>query len=190
MPNMRDPGCSLQGPNYDGHPQRRRNKSHSAPVGERMGMCSRYELESFVCEGEYRQGLDRILSAFLTNISQPQQQAVWVSGFYGSGKSHLVRVLEYLWRDVEFPEGARARSLVTLPSDLRCEPCGVVTIRQARGRLVVRSGHSRVRELAPSDWRCWLSSSGELNLPEQYPAALPGYMAQAKRLVRRCGRRS
>ena len=41
----------------------------------------RYEMESFVCEGEYRLGLDRILSAFLTNISQPQQQAVWVSGF-------------------------------------------------------------------------------------------------------------
>ena len=78
----------------------------------------KYELESFVCEGEYRQGLERILSAFLTNMSQPQQQAVWVSGFYGSGKSHLVRVLEYLWRDVEFPDGARARSLVTLPSDI------------------------------------------------------------------------
>ena len=73
----------------------------------------RYELESFVCDGEYRLGLERILSAFLTNVSRPQQQAVWVSGFYGSGKSHLVRVLEYLWRDVEFPDGARARSLVT-----------------------------------------------------------------------------
>ena len=46
----------------------------------------RYELESFVCEGEYRKGLDRILSAFLSNISQLQQQAVWVSGFFGSGE--------------------------------------------------------------------------------------------------------
>ena len=34
---------------------------------------------------------------------------MWVSGFYGSGKSHLMRVLEYLWRDYELPSGASAR---------------------------------------------------------------------------------
>ena len=78
----------------------------------------RYELESFVCDGEYRSGLERILSSFLTNTGQPEQQAVWVSGFYGCGKSHLVRVLECLWRDVKFPDGARARSLVSLPQDI------------------------------------------------------------------------
>jgi hypothetical protein len=78
----------------------------------------KYELRSFVCEGEYQKGLERILSTFLSNLDQPKQPAVWVSGFYGSGKSHLVRVLEYLWRDVEFPDGARARSLVTLPTEI------------------------------------------------------------------------
>ena len=30
-------------------------------------------------------------------------ELVWVSGFYGSGKSHLVRVLEQLWRDLVLP---------------------------------------------------------------------------------------
>ncbi|MEJ7793506.1 MAG: DUF6569 family protein [Gaiellaceae bacterium] len=54
-----------------------------------------WELKSFVCEGEYARGLERILGSFLTNLnaSQAQQPAVWVSGFYGSGKSHLVRCL-------------------------------------------------------------------------------------------------
>lgn len=79
----------------------------------------RYELRSFVCEGEYYRGLERILSSFLANLANPKQPAVWVSGFYGSGKSHLVRVLQYLWGDVELPDKARARSLVNLPTDIQ-----------------------------------------------------------------------
>jgi hypothetical protein len=79
----------------------------------------RWELRSFVCDGQYARGLERVLNSFLTNLSQAEQPAAWVSGFYGSGKSHLVRVLEYLWRDVELPGGDRARDLVTLPDDVR-----------------------------------------------------------------------
>jgi hypothetical protein len=79
----------------------------------------RWELQSFVCEGQYARGLERILDSFLKNLSQAQQRAVWVSGFYGSGKSHLVRVLEYLWNDVALPGGDHARGLVTLPDDVR-----------------------------------------------------------------------
>ncbi len=130
----------------------------------------RYELESFVCKGEYELGLDRILSAFLTNISNPQQQAVWVSGFYGSGKSHLVRVLEYLWRDVEFDDGAQARSIATLPPDIRAYLAELSRLgRQAgglwsaAGSLAAGSGPVRLALLA-----VLLRSAG---LPEQYPAA-------------------
>ena len=79
----------------------------------------RWELHSFVCDGQYARGLERILDSFLSNLSQAQQPAVWVSGFYGSGKSHLVRVLEHLWRDVELPNGERARDLVTLTDEIR-----------------------------------------------------------------------
>ena len=141
------------------------------PQSAREWAVLRYELESFVCEGEYQQGLDRILSAFLTNISQPQQQAVWVSGFYGSGKSHLVRVLEYLWRDVEFPDGARARSLVTLPSDIDANLVELSRLgRQegglwsAAGTLGAGAGGVRLALLAV------LFRSAGLGT-EQYPAA-------------------
>ena len=77
-----------------------------------------WELRSFVCEGEYERGLDRILSQFLSHLSQNEQPAVWVSGFFGSGKSHLMRVLEYLWRDYNLPSGVSARGLATLTPDI------------------------------------------------------------------------
>ena len=77
-----------------------------------------WELRSFVCEGEYERGLERILDQFLSHLGQAEQPAVWVSGFYGSGKSHLMRVLEYLWRDYDLPSGTSARSLTTLRSEI------------------------------------------------------------------------
>lgn len=79
---------------------------------------ARYELEHFVCEGSYNDGLSKILKSYLTNLEHPSQPAVWVSGFFGSGKSHLVRVLEFLWSDLKFDDGATARSLCTLPTDI------------------------------------------------------------------------
>ncbi len=79
----------------------------------------RFELQTFVCEGEYSKGLEKILRSYLTSLDRPEQPAVWVSGFYGSGKSHLGKILRYLWNDFEFPEDkARARGLATLSTDV------------------------------------------------------------------------
>jgi hypothetical protein len=78
----------------------------------------RWELQSFVCDGEYRVGLERILGTYLARLGESKQPAAWVSGFYGSGKSHLARVLDALWRDVKFPDGASARGLVNLPEEI------------------------------------------------------------------------
>ena len=89
------------------------------PSTDKQWQVLRYELESFVCEGEYARGLQRILDSYLNNADRSTQPAVWVSGFYGSGKSHLVRVLQHLWADTRFPDGASARGLVAnLASDL------------------------------------------------------------------------
>lgn len=80
----------------------------------------RYELEHFVCEGQYAAGLTRILSSFLENLGAAAQRAAWVSGFYGSGKSHLLKMLSHLWANTQFSDGATARSLVPeLPADLQ-----------------------------------------------------------------------
>ena len=40
-----------------------------------------YELRTFVCEGEYHDGLKKILESFLRNFDQKEQPAFWGSGF-------------------------------------------------------------------------------------------------------------
>ena len=77
----------------------------------------RYELQTFVCQGEYHTGLVRMLQGYLDHLGK-EQIAAWVSGFYGSGKSHLVKVLRYLWTDFHFPDGATARGLTVLPAEV------------------------------------------------------------------------
>jgi hypothetical protein len=76
----------------------------------------RYELETFVCDGQYEKGIEVVLDKFLLNLgSRNEQPGIWISGFYGSGKSHLAKMLRTLWTDYKFPDGASARSLAKLP---------------------------------------------------------------------------
>jgi ATP:corrinoid adenosyltransferase len=89
------------------------------PQTEQQWTVLRFELESFVCAGQYHQGLLRILEGFQKGLHLETQPAVWVSGFYGSGKSHLVRVLEHLWRNLKFSDQRSARDVVQLPPDLK-----------------------------------------------------------------------
>ncbi len=100
----------------------------------------RYELDAFVAEGEYATGLERILRSYLTNLDKPSQPAVWVSGFYGSGKSHLIRVLDSLWVDRFFPDRARASGLVHLPDDVRAQFRELDTRGQQFGGRFAASG--------------------------------------------------
>jgi hypothetical protein len=79
----------------------------------------RYELEHFVCEGQYKGGFIRILESYLGNADSTVQPAAWVSGFFGSGKSHLLKMLRHLWVDTQFEsDGATARGLTQLPDEV------------------------------------------------------------------------
>jgi len=104
----------------------------------------RFELKTFVCEGEYAKGLEKILRTFLGNLDRPEQPAVWVSGFYGSGKSHLGKILRYLWNDFEFPEDkARARGLTKLSTEVADLLKEVTTAGKRLGGLHAASGTLR-----------------------------------------------
>ena len=73
----------------------------------------RGELSTFICDGAYANGLSRILEAFLGSVGKKGgAPAVWISGFYGSGKSHLASMLAALWTNLEFDDGATAEGLI------------------------------------------------------------------------------
>ena len=131
----------------------------------------RYELETFVCSGQYEKGLEHILQTYLKNLGQAQQPAVWVSGFYGSGKSHLVKMLRALWRDTEFPDGATARSIANLPPSIQELLQELSTAGKRYGRLHAASGTlgaSASGSVRLALLRILFKSVG---LPELYPVA-------------------
>ena len=141
----------------------------------------RYELETFVCDGEYARGMERLLQGYIAGLESDEQKAVWVSGFFGSGKSHLVKVLRYLWEDFKFSDGVTARSLVILPSGVsdllkelstRAKPLGGLraaggtlgagsmdNVRLAFVQLILRSA-GLPEDLAHAKFILWLRSSG------------------------------
>lgn len=131
----------------------------------------RYELETFVCDGQYEKGMSHILETYLKNIDQAQQPAVWVSGFYGSGKSHLVKMLRALWVDATFEDGATARGIAKLPQGISDHLRELSTQAKRHGGLHAASGTlgaSASGSVRLALLRILFKSVG---LPEQYPVA-------------------
>lgn len=78
----------------------------------------RYELSTFVCQGQYEVGLRKVLDTYLANLGKTEQPGIWVSGFFGSGKSHFVKVLRALWTDEPFHDGTQPRGLTHLTTEI------------------------------------------------------------------------
>lgn len=126
-----------------------------------------YELKTFVCEGEYHDGLKKILEYYLQNLDSTDQPAFWVSGFYGSGKSHLVKMAGYLWNNFKFPSGNRARSINPLPQDIKDLLVEIDRKQKIQGSLTI-SGTLRdfpSKDIRYSFLQILLNSLG---LPQQY----------------------
>lgn len=132
----------------------------------------RGELGMFVCEGEFAKGLDLILSSFLTNLRNASQLAAWVSGFFGSGKSTVLKILAHLWANTVFSDGATARGLVPkLPKNIQAHLTELDTASRRYGGVFMAAGtllsgsHDRVRECVAG---IILRSAG---LPDKFPIA-------------------
>lgn len=127
----------------------------------------RHELKTFVCEGEYQHGIYRILDTYLKHVDQPKQPAVWVSGFFGSGKSHLVKMLGYLWEDFTFPNGDTAKKLKALPNDVNDLFFELERKQQINGKLSV-SGTLKDFPSADIRYSFLQLFLNALGLPQQY----------------------
>ena len=101
----------------------------------------RGELRTFVCEGRYADGVTRIVESFCRDLGKSSQQAAWVSGFYGSGKSHLLKMLGYLWENKTFADGMSPRALVEdMPESVRAALRELDTEAARQGGLFAAAG--------------------------------------------------
>jgi hypothetical protein len=132
----------------------------------------RGELSTFVCEGQYADGIQKILRSFIDNLSRTNQRGAWVSGFYGSGKSHLLKMLCHLWQDTEFPDGVTARSLVpSIPDEMNALLRELDGVGKRAGGLLAAAGSllgGRTDNVRLTILGVLLRAVG---LPEQYPQA-------------------
>lgn len=132
----------------------------------------RGELSTFVCEGQYADGIIRIVRSFLDNHGRTSQKGAWVSGFYGSGKSHLLKMLCHLWQDTAFEDGATARSLIpAMPDDLRAILRELETAGKRAGGLLAAAGalpSGTTENVRLTILSVLLKATG---LPELYPQA-------------------
>ena len=142
-------------------------------IDEKAILELRAELETFVCEGQFGDAIERILGSYLGNLGHTKQDSAWVSGFFGSGKSHLIKMLVHLWSNTEFDDGSTARSLVRggLPAEVEAHLRELDTharrtsLPQVACAGTLLGGNDRVRETVLS---IILRATG---WPAQYPQA-------------------
>lgn len=67
------------------------------------------EVEEYVVTGEVARGLSQLIERYLDELSS---NGVWLSGFFGSGKSHLLKILSLVLENRELADGSRAADVL------------------------------------------------------------------------------
>lgn len=72
------------------------------------------ELDEYVVTRELSKHINQFFSTYLATIDQAQdptvcsRMGVWVSGFFGSGKSHFIKILSYLLKNVDVQNSSKS----------------------------------------------------------------------------------
>ncbi len=67
------------------------------------------ELEEYVVTSDVARGLGIFTDRYLTELTA---NGVWISGFFGSGKSHLLKILSLILDSEPLPSGIRPADIV------------------------------------------------------------------------------
>jgi hypothetical protein len=74
-----------------------RNINGVIKVGQQDDVNIRQELEEYVVTHELNKHFDTFFGRFTDALNHPtDKMGVWISGFFGSGKSHFLKILSYL----------------------------------------------------------------------------------------------
>ncbi|HXF72495.1 MAG TPA: BREX system P-loop protein BrxC [Actinomycetota bacterium] len=117
-----------------------------------------YEISEYVVTEHIRRELERVLDAYQETITQPAEITnLWISGFFGSGKSSFAKVLGYLLENPSIGGKPAAERFFERVSDDRLRallgtihaqaPSLAVFVDLSSGRNVMREGESVVLPL-------------------------------------------
>lgn len=81
------------------------------------------ELDEYVITNELREHIENFFKFYMPSVHDPEQAAIagksgiWVSGFFGSGKSHFIKILSYLLQNIQATQGHSSRHAIEFFED-------------------------------------------------------------------------
>ena len=83
-------------------------------VGQNKEEDKKQELEEYVVTAELKKHFQRFFANYVRSIDQPMDEmGVWISGFFGSGKSHFLKILSYILDEPEVAGKKAMEYLIT-----------------------------------------------------------------------------
>ena len=100
-------------------------------VGQNQEEDKKQELEEYVVTAELKKHFQRFFANYVKSIDQPMDEmGVWISGFFGSGKSHFLKILSYILDEPEV-DGKKAMAYLTAKDAIASDPTLVSNMERA-----------------------------------------------------------
>lgn len=100
-------------------------------VGQNQEEDKKQELEEYVVTAELKKHFQRFFANYVQSLDHPvDEMGVWISGFFGSGKSHFLKILSYILDEPEV-DGKKAMAYLTAKDAIASDPELVQNMKRA-----------------------------------------------------------